>query len=232
MASYSTGLKRAYLRWEAAKLLRWERALAKRWAGPVWTLTAGDAQAWQAMGGTAATVVPPQKRFSGTPPEQPAAQISLLVPGKFSVVENERAARWTANLPVAVTWAGHDFSEDLQQLARNTGVQILDRPDDARMARAFQDASMVLVHAEHSLGLKLKLIQALYQARWIVAHEAAVQGLDWTPEMGIFTYDSPESLAEAVEAAAKSPWDAQRAEAVKAARRPLTEPSSLAKLLA
>lgn len=231
LASYSTGLKRVYLRWEAAKLLRWERALAKRWAGPVWTLTAGDAQAWQAMGGTAATVVPPQKRFHGTPPEQPAAQLSLLAPGKFSVVENERAARWTANLPVAVTWAGHDFSDELRQLARNTGVQILDRPDDARMAQAFQNAAMVLVHAEHSLGLKLKLIQALCQARWIVAHEAAVHGLDWTPEMGIFTYDSPESLAEAVEAAAKSPWDAQRAEAVKAARRPWTEPSSLAKLL-
>lgn len=90
---------------------------------------------------------------------------------------------------------------------------------------------MVLVHAEHSLGLKLKLIQALHQARWIVAHEAALAGLDWTPEMGIVTYHSPESLAEAVEKALKSPWDTQQAEAVKAARRPWTQPSSIATLL-
>ena len=231
LASYSTGLKRMYLRWEAAKLLRWERVLAKRWPGPLWALTAVDAQAWQAMGGTAATVVPPQKRFHGTPPAHEAAKKSLLVPGKFSVVENERAARWTADLSVEVTWAGHDFSEELRHIAAAKGVRILDRPDEGTMAQAFQEAAMVLVHAEHSLGLKLKLIQALYQARWIVAHEAALAGLDWTPEMGIVTYHSPESLAEAVEKALKSPWDTQQAEAVKAARRPWTQPSSIATLL-
>ena len=231
LGAYATGLKRAYLRWEAAKLLRWERDLAKRWQGPVWALTAGDAQAWQALGGHTAKIVPPQKRFPGTPPEHGAMRKSLVVPGKFSVVENERAARWTAALPVEVMWAGHDFSDELRRIAGAKGVQILDQPDDAAMARAFHDAAMVLVHAEHSLGLKLKLIQAFYQARWIVAHEAAVQGLDWTPDMGIFTYHSPESLSEAVNQALNTPWDAQRAQAVRAARSPWTQPSSIATLL-
>ncbi|NDD19142.1 MAG: glycosyltransferase [Flavobacteriia bacterium] len=231
LGAYATGLKRAYLRWEAAKLLRWERDLAKRWQGPVWALTAGDAQAWQALGGHTAKIVPPQKRFPGTPPEHGAMRKSLVVPGKFSVVENERAARWTAALPVEVLWAGHDFSDELRRIAGAKGVQILDQPDDVAMARAFHDAAMVLVHAEHSLGLKLKLIQAFYQARWIVAHEAAVQGLDWTPDMGIFTYHSPESLSEAVNQALNTPWDAQRAQAVRAARSPWTQPSSIATLL-
>jgi hypothetical protein len=67
LASYSTGLKRAYLRWEAAKLLRWERDLAKRWQGPVWALTAGDAQAWQALGGILPRSSPSESAFPGRP---------------------------------------------------------------------------------------------------------------------------------------------------------------------
>ena len=99
------------------------------------------------------------------------------------------------------------------------------------MAEVFSEASMVLVHAEHSLGLKLKLIQACYQARWIIAHEAAVAGLDWTKEMSILTYHDAESLQDAVQTALSIGWDATRSEKTRQARSPWTEPVSVGELL-
>lgn len=232
LSEYSSGFKRMYLRWEAAKLARWERQLALRWEGPVWTLTSKDAQHWKALGGRGALVVPPQKRFEGMPPLTPASEQTMLVPGKFSVIENDRAARWSANLPLRIIWGGHGFSNSLRSLASAKNVDLLELPSDARMAQAFNEASMVLVHAEHSLGLKLKLIQALYQGRWIIAHEAAVAGLDWTEEMSILTYKDPQSLAHAVETALKIGWDRARAEKTHLARVPWTEPLSVGDLIA
>jgi len=231
LSDYATGLMRGYLRWEAFKLSRWEAQLARRWKGPVWTLTVMDAQAWSVLGGAPAEVVPAQKRFNGSLPTNPSLAPTILVPGKFSVAENERAARWSAYLPLGVTWAGHGFSAELRKLATTRGINLLESPSDPRMAEAFSQASMVLVHAEHSLGLKLKLIQACYQARWIIAHEAAVAGLDWTKEMSILTYHDAESLQDAVQTALSIGWDATRSEKTRQARSPWTEPVSVGELL-
>jgi glycosyltransferase involved in cell wall biosynthesis len=231
LSHHASGLEKVYLAWEAKKLERWESQLANRWKGPVWALTAGDAAAWKALGGAPARVLPPQKRFSGELPKGDSPSPYVLVPGKFSVIENERAALWTTGIALPVLWAGHGFSQTLHDHAKEHGIDLLEEPDDAAMAQAFHNAQVVVVHAEHSLGLKLKLVQAMYQARWIVAHEAAVAGLDWTPEMGIRTYTSPETLVAAVLALQRASWDeATRREAVRA-RSAWTSPLRLSEVL-
>ena len=90
---------------------------------------------------------------------------------------------------------------------------------------------MVLVHAEHSLGVKLKLIQALYQARWILAHEAAVQGLSLSEEAGILTYTDRLSLEKAIQTVENLGWDTDRAIKAEEARRFWTQPLQASSLL-
>ena len=225
------GFKALYLRREATLLSHWETNLAKRWQGPVWVLSPVDALLWIALGGKPPLVLPPQKKFPGSIPLEPAQRTMLLVPGKFSVPENAQAACLTHGLSVSVTWAGHGFSKELRRSAAHHGITVLDQPDDAMMHTAFAQASMVLVHAEHSLGVKLKLIQALYQARWILAHEAAVQGLSLSEEAGILTYTDRLSLEKAIQTVENLGWDTDRAIKAEEARRFWTQPLQASSLL-
>ncbi len=232
LSQLSRGFMRAFLWMEAIKLQRWENQLARRWKGPVWVLTSSDATYWKNLGGAVPVVVPPQKIFPGTTSSTPAVEMRLLVPGKFSVPENERAALWTLEVPVPVCWAGHGFSRDLRRLAEARGVQILEQPHEETMAQAFHSAAMVLVHAEHTLGLKLKLIQAFTQSRWVIAHDAAVMGLGLPEEASVLTYRDVPSLQEAVRHAVHLGWDAPRAAKAIEARKPWTTPPSVADFLA
>jgi hypothetical protein len=68
---------------------------------------------------------------------------------------------------------------------------------------------VVVVHAEHALGIKFKLIQALLQGRHIVAHEFAVQGLDLGDR--VVTYRTWDEAYAAIRSAQQSPWTPEHA---------------------
>jgi hypothetical protein len=119
--------------------------------------------------------------------------------GKFSVEENAAAIKGllAANPPIApLCFAGHN--------APSGTPHYVDRPTDAELDQLYADAQVVVVHAEHSLGIKFKLIQALLQGRHIVGHAKAVEGLGL--EGRVRTYTSwPEAYA-LIRQAQEEPW--------------------------
>jgi glycosyltransferase involved in cell wall biosynthesis len=200
LARQASGLKKGYYVAEAWALRRWERHVAAAWSGPVSAITPLDANAWNALSPRSSAVwVPPHHPFRQSVPSGAAARPLVLAVGKFSVEENAAAIKGllAANPPIALLcFAGHN--------APSGTPHYVDRPTDAELDQLYADAQVVVVHAEHSLGIKFKLIQALLQGRHIVAHAKAVEGLGL--EGRVQTYTTwPEAYA-LIRQAQEEPW--------------------------
>ena len=222
LSTQAKGWRKWYYRLESVRLRRWESRLSTRWKGQVWALSPKDAEAWQSFGGHVDHIIPPLMQFGQAIPTTPAAASSLLVPGKFSVSENDAAAQLSADgiQDDCIVWAGHGLSENLQHVANtNKQIEYKEGLSDEQMQAAFSNASAVLIHSEHVLGVKLKLIQALEQARWIIAHEYSVEGLGIDLEScAIITYRDASMFQSAWLQVKEYGWDAERAEHVKTSR--------------
>ncbi len=206
LARHARGLKRAYYRAEAWALSRWERHLAATWQGSVEAITPADAEAWNALRPrSAARWVPPHHPFAERIPLHPANEPLVLAVGKFSVEENAAALNGlcAAQPPLeGLCFAGHNAPEGTPHY--------VDRPSDEALDALYAKAQVVVVHAEHALGIKFKLIQALLQGRHIVAHEFAVQGLDLGER--VITYRTWDEAYAAIRSAQQRPWTAEHAE--------------------
>ena len=222
LASQSKGLRSLYFIWESLRLRKWEKKLAKEWNGEVWALTSSDSDYWNQMTPLSnSKVVGPMKTFVFNIPESKPDQKILLVPGKFSVIENENAARISLkSQDWKIIWAGHGASSDLK-IEGESRVKYVDKPNDEYISRLFSDAQAVLVHADHKSGIKLKLIQALYQARFIIAHENALVDIPFCSSDGIFTYQDTDTFMEALLLAEKANWNSFKATDILESRKKL-----------
>ncbi len=137
----------------------------------------------------------------------------VLAVGKFSVEENAVALRalLAADPPLApLCLSGHN--------APAGTPHYVDRPSDDELDALYDQAQVVVVHAEHALGIKFKLIQALLQGRHIVAHEHAVAGLDLGNR--VRTYANWTQAYDLIRAAQNEAWTAEHAaNAAEVARR-------------
>jgi hypothetical protein len=214
LARQASGLKKGYYLAEAWALRRWEQHLATAWSGPVSALTPMDARAWSALGPRSpAEWVPPHNPFTVSVPVGPAETPLVLAVGKFSVEENAAAIKGllAANPPLApLCFAGHN--------APKGTPHYVDRPSDDELNVLYANAQVVVVHAEHSLGIKFKLIQALLQGRHIVAHAHAVEGLRL--EGRVQTYTTWSEAYALIRGAQQEPWTPEHsAHAVEVAAR-------------
>ena len=214
LARSASGLRRAYYLAEAWALRRWERRLARTWMGSVSAITPLDAATWNALAPRSrAQWVPPHHPFAVRIPQGHAPTQMVLAVGKFSVEENAVALRalLAANPPLEpLCLAGHN--------ALQGTPHYVDRPSDPELDALYAQAQVVVVHAEHQLGIKFKLIQALLQGRHIVAHHHAVAGLDLGSR--VRTYATWSEAYERIREAQNEPWSAEHeAQAAEVARR-------------
>jgi hypothetical protein len=214
LARQASGFKKGYYLLEAWALRRWELRLAEVWNGPVSAITPMDALEWNALGPRSkAQWVPPNHPFSLAIPMGPASHPLVLTVGKFSVEENASAIKGllAADPPIEpLCFAGHN--------APHGTPHYIDQPTDEELDTLYAQAQVVVVHAEHSLGIKFKLIQALLQGRHIIAHAKAVEGLNL--ESRVRTYTSWPEAYELIRKAQVEPWTKEKADlAVKVAAR-------------
>ncbi len=196
----SKGFFKIYCLLEAYRLRKWENRLAKKWGGEVWTLTKSDSIYWdQMIPKSSSKIVGPMKTFSFNMSNDFPQSKGLLVPGKFSISENENAAKISLKAKSwDITWAGHGASGSLLRLG-GSRVKYISKPNDEFFSQLLSASKVVLVHSDHVLGIKIKLIQALYQARWILAHENTVNGVPYSSSDGIFTYLDNYTFLKALE---------------------------------
>lgn len=222
LAIQSKGFRSIYFMWESFRLRKWEKKLASEWKGEVWALTNSDSDNWNRMAPLSKSkVVGPMKTFEFNISEFEADKKTLLVPGKFSVIENENAARISLKSQGwELIWAGHGASSSLKTEGESR-VTYIDKPNDKHISRLFSNAHAVLVHADHKLGIKIKLIQALYQARFIIAHENSLSEIPFCSSDGIFSYQDVDTFIDALDLAGKAKWNSLKALEILESRKKL-----------
>ncbi|MCX6285912.1 MAG: glycosyltransferase family 1 protein [Bacteroidetes bacterium] len=123
-----------------------------------------------------------------------------LYHGKLSVPENEEAARyliaevWDPSMPELVV-AGQNPSPALSMLARGKkNIRILSNPAEEKMFELIHDAHLHIMVTFQPTGLKLKLLNALYNGRFCLVNEQMVAGTNLAPLCIIA--NTPEALRE------------------------------------
>ena len=108
--------------------------------------------------------------------------IYCLYHGNLSVAENEKAVVWLldrvfslAKVPFII--AGKDPSKRLmKKIEKNENATIISNPSDAELADLIANAQIHVLPSFNKTGIKLKLINALYNGRHCVVNDEAVEG--------------------------------------------------------
>lgn len=135
------------------------------------------------------------KRINYLPPFLPYQEVATpdglgcfsLYQGNLSVPENEKAAGWlikevfsALSLPFVV--AGKNPSKRLQRIAAKQGnTCIVANPSETEMQDLIRKAQVNIIPSFNSTGIKLKLLNALYNGRHCLVNEAAVSGSGLAP---------------------------------------------------
>src|SRR5258705_6715163 len=105
-----------------------------------------------------------------------------LYHGNLSVPENEKAVKWLLNkvfslAKVPFFIAGKDPSQNLiRKIQKNKNAYIISNPTDAELNDLIAKAQIHVLPSFNKTGIKLKLINALYNGRHCVVNDEAVEG--------------------------------------------------------
>lgn len=110
-----------------------------------------------------------------------------LYHGNLSVSENEKAASWLLknvfdDLPVHFIIAGKKPSKRLERkVARHSQCCIVADPTDDEMQDMIAKAQINILPSFNNTGIKLKLLNALYNGRHCIVNDAMVEGTGLEP---------------------------------------------------
>ena len=110
---------------------------------------------------------------------QEGAGSFCLYHGNLSVAENEKAVTWLlknvfSKLQIPFVIAGKNPSAKLLSLAKQLHVKIIANPSSAHMQQLITDAQIHLLPSFNTTGIKLKLLNALFNGRHCIVNNAAV----------------------------------------------------------
>ena len=106
----------------------------------------------------------------------------VLYHGNLSVRENEDAAKWLienvfSELDLNCVVSGLNPSDKLKKLAgKYSNVTLAANPDDAEMIDLLRQAQVNILVTNQPTGLKLKLLNALYNGRFCLVNSDMVKG--------------------------------------------------------
>lgn len=112
-----------------------------------------------------------------------------LYHGNLSVNENEIAAIWLlqhvfSNLQIPLTIAGKNPSKKLKAIvAQNKYARLIENPAEEKMLGLIQEAHINIVPSFNNTGLKLKLLNVLFNGRHCIANTAAAAGIENSHEI-------------------------------------------------
>jgi len=101
--------------------------------------------------------------------------------GNLSVAENSLAAGFLIRevfqgLDIPLIIAGLNPPEQLLQLAKEKGVQLISNPDREEMDRLLANAHVNILITFQATGLKLKLLNTLFNGRFVLVNKAMLAG--------------------------------------------------------
>ncbi len=191
--------RKIYYRFEARKLQRFEKILTH--ADVIFALSHDDEKHFISSFRNQKVVYVPCFHPNNAISAVEGTGNYILYHGNLSVAENDNAARYIClhvvpllgNMKVII--AGHNPSQELADLvAKYPDVQLVANPSDEEMCRLVRNAHIHLLITHQPTGMKLKLLNVLYQGRHVVVNSNMVAGT----ELGQLCHvaDTPQRLAE------------------------------------
>lgn len=172
------GWKRLFYHAEAWKLRRYEPILKN--AAGIFAISQQDADYFSKRYGKV-TLVPGFNSADSVCSETGRGEY-VLYHGNLSVRENEDAAKWLienvfSELDLHCIVSGLNPSEKLAKLAEKyANVTLVANPDDAEMIDLLRQAQVNILVTNQPTGLKLKLLNALYNGRFCLVNTDMVKG--------------------------------------------------------
>lgn len=103
----------------------------------------------------------------------------------LSVPENEKIALWLINevfihLNQSLIITGKNPTQKIKEsLAAKENIQLIANPDKALMDKLIQEAHIIFSPSLNATGIKVKLIESLFNGRFIITNNAAVAGTNF-----------------------------------------------------
>ena len=172
------GWKRLFYHVEAWKLRRYEPVLKN--ATGIFAISQKDADYFKHYYNNV-TLVPGFSATDSVCSETGRGEY-VLYHGNLSVRENEDAAKWLienvfAELDLHCIVSGLNPSDKLKKLVDTyTNVTLVSNPDDAEMIDLLRQAQVNILVTNQPTGLKLKLLNALYNGRFCLVNSDMVKG--------------------------------------------------------
>ena len=172
------GWKRLFYHVEAWKLRRYEPVLKN--AAGIFAISQKDADYFKQYYNNV-TLVPGFSATDSVCSETGRGEY-VLYHGNLSVRENEDAAKWLienvfAELDLHCIVSGLNPSDKLKKLVDTyTNVTLMANPDDAEMIDLLRQAQVNILVTNQPTGLKLKLLNALYNGRFCLVNSDMVKG--------------------------------------------------------
>ncbi len=171
--------KKAYFYRESKLLMQYEKKIAKK--ATFWSVTKKDAETYKELG---------YENIQFLPLFLPPWKIKTiegngsfcLYQGDLSVAENEKAATWLMNnvfndIQIPFVVAGKNPSSRLNRLFYNKHTTcLIANPDENEMQDLISKAHINIIPSFNSTGIKLKLINALFNGRHCVVNKQTVEG--------------------------------------------------------
>lgn len=172
--------KKLYFFWESRVLKKYERSLKDK--ATFWTVTPKDRDVFIDQFGYTRIDYLPLYLPEYNPDWIGGKGNYCLYHGNLSVPENEQAAVWLlknvfnkVHMPFII--AGKNPTEHLKKLAHEYDhVCIVSNPDEKEMQELIKKAHINILPSLNETGIKLKLINALYNGRHCLVNSAGVDG--------------------------------------------------------
>ena len=172
----SSLLKRSYYYLESKLLKAYERRLAQ--TARLVSISMEDKMVYQRQLAAKEIIHIPMVVPYIKVQSQPGLGGYCLYHGNLSVGENEKAAAWLAknvfdDLSIPFTIAGKNPSEELKKLVnKNAHIKLIENPSDKALQQLIAAAQINVLPSFNSTGIKLKLVNALFNGRHCVVNAA------------------------------------------------------------
>lgn len=175
-------LKKIYYKRESSLLKEYEQSLVSK-ATAFWGVSNNDVQTYrEEFHCTTIDLLPPYLPTSWQVKCLPGKGNYCLYHGDLSVDVNEKAATWLleevfSNTSLPLVIAGKNPSSKLQRLAHsNPNTCIVANPSEKEMQDMIMRAHINILPSFSYSGIKLKLLNALFNGRFCIANAATVAG--------------------------------------------------------
>ena len=171
--------KRLYYAIEAAKLRRYEPVMLK--ATRVLAISESDAEHFRAMGCSDVRLLGPSHGHREVMSATGMGEY-ILYQGDLSTPENEKSALYiidelAGRCGMPIVLAGKNPTRRLQaRVAQCPEASLMANPDDETMHRLLREAQVNLLITHQATGVKLKLMNALYEGRHCLANSTMIVG--------------------------------------------------------